>query len=115
MPAHLPLYCTARATPFSLDQRIPSNPNMTSTTSDAGQQKLRHSFTPPASQADDVLLCGEEALSDSGESRETAILISDDTDTEDEDDGEGRNFDKSQSYTTPTAISAVDYLGEFTL
>ncbi|KAH7129685.1 hypothetical protein B0J13DRAFT_452591 [Dactylonectria estremocensis] len=86
---------------------------MTSTTSDAGQQKLRQSFTPPASQAVAVSLCDEEALSATGESRDTAIWIFDDeTDAEDEDDDEGQNFDDSRSCTTPTT-SIADHLGKF--
>ncbi|KAH7142259.1 hypothetical protein DER46DRAFT_630897 [Fusarium sp. MPI-SDFR-AT-0072] len=70
---------------------------MTSTNSDAGEQKLRQSFTASASQAVDV-------------SPHAAIWISDDeTDTEDEDDDEGQDFDDSQSCTTPT-ISIADHL-----
>jgi hypothetical protein len=45
-------------------------------TSDTGQQMLRQSYTPPASQAVAVSLCDEEALSATGESRDTAIWIS---------------------------------------
>ncbi|KAF4451436.1 hypothetical protein F53441_5604 [Fusarium austroafricanum] len=83
---------------------------MASTTSNAEQEKLRQSFTLPASQAVAVSLCDEEALSATGESRGTAIWISDDeTDTEDEDDDEGRNFGDSQSCTTPTT-SIADHL-----
>ncbi|KAH7110977.1 hypothetical protein B0J13DRAFT_591074 [Dactylonectria estremocensis] len=86
---------------------------MTSTTSDAGQQKLRQSFTPPASQAVDISPSDEEALSASGESKHAAIWISDDeTDTEDEGDDEGQDFDDSQSCTTPTT-SIADHLGKF--
>ncbi|KAI3581762.1 hypothetical protein IWW34DRAFT_787330 [Fusarium oxysporum f. sp. albedinis] len=83
---------------------------MTSTTSDAGQRKLRQSFTPPASQTVDVSPSDEVVLSASGESRHAAIWISDDeTDTEDEGDDEGQNFDNSQSCTTPTT-SIADHL-----
>jgi hypothetical protein len=90
---------------------------MTLTISDAGQQKLRQDLTPPASPAVAVSLCDKEALSATGESRDSAIWISDDdTDTEDGDDDEGQDFDDSQSYTTPTTTSIADHSGKvFTL
>ncbi|KAH7125032.1 hypothetical protein B0J13DRAFT_647188 [Dactylonectria estremocensis] len=74
------------------------------------RQKLRQSFTPPASQAVDISPSDKEAPSASRESRHAAIWISDnETDTEDEDDDEGQDFDNSQSYTTPTT-SIADHL-----
>ncbi|KAM6516696.1 hypothetical protein FALCPG4_014870 [Fusarium falciforme] len=110
MPAHLPLHRTARA-----NLLIPCFPNtrqlnMTSTASDAGQQELLRSFVLPAPQADAASLCGEQALSTTGESRDTAICIPDDeTDTEDEGDDVGQDFDHSRSCTTPTT-SIADHL-----
>ncbi|KAH7239906.1 uncharacterized protein BKA55DRAFT_542505 [Fusarium redolens] len=85
---------------------------MTSTTSDARQQKPQQSLTFAASPAVAPSLCDEEASSAAGESRDTPIWISDDESvTEDEDDDEGRHFDNSQSRATPTTtISTVDYL-----
>ncbi|PNY27502.1 Uncharacterized protein TCAP_02568 [Tolypocladium capitatum] len=111
MPAHLPLHRTARANPL-----IPYFPNtrqlnMTSTVSDAGQQELLRSLALPASQADATSLCDEEVLSATGESRDTAICISnDETDIEDKGDDKGQDFDDSQSCTTPTT-SIADHFG----
>jgi hypothetical protein len=87
---------------------------MISTTSDAGQQTLLQSFTPPASRAVAVSLSDKEAvLSADGKSKGDAIWISsdDDSDTEDEGDDEGQDLDDSQSYTTPTT-SIADHLGK---
>lgn len=110
-PAHLPLHRTARATPLSLDFQTLGNSNITSATSDVGQQMLLQSFTPPCSEAVETSLCDEEALSATGKSRDTPICISDDdTNTEDESEDEGQDFDDSQSCTTPMTTSFADHL-----
>jgi hypothetical protein len=76
---------------------------------DAGQQKFRQSLTSPASPAVAVSLGDEEALSATGESKDSAIWISDDdTDTEDEDGDEGQDLD-SQSCITATTTSIADH------
>ncbi|KAH7207376.1 hypothetical protein DER44DRAFT_697508, partial [Fusarium oxysporum] len=82
---------------------------MISTTSDARQQTLLQSFTPPASRAVAVSLSDNEAvLSADGKSKGDAIWISsdDDSDTEVEGDDEGQDLDHSQSCTTPTTSIA---------
>ncbi|KAG5758699.1 hypothetical protein H9Q72_013171 [Fusarium xylarioides] len=82
---------------------------MISTTSDARQQTLLQSFTPPASRAVAASLSDNEAvLSADGKSKGDAIWISsdDDSDTEVEGDDEGQDLDHSQSCTTPTTSIA---------
>ncbi|PNP78234.1 hypothetical protein FNYG_08426 [Fusarium nygamai] len=82
---------------------------MISTTSDAVQQTLLQSFTPPASRAVAVSLSDKEAvLSADGKSKGDTIWISsdNDSDTEDEGDNEGPDLDDSQSCTTPTTSIA---------
>jgi hypothetical protein len=87
---------------------------MTSTASDAEQQMLLQSFTPSGSQAVHMSLCDEEALSATGEFRDTPIWISDnDTDTEDEGGDEGKDFDDPQSCRTPMTPSFADPLDKF--
>ncbi|KAK2687240.1 hypothetical protein QWA68_014245 [Fusarium oxysporum] len=108
-PAHFQLHHPVRATALSLDFQTHSNSNMISTTSDARQQTLLQSFTPPSSRAVAVSLSDNEAvLSADGKSKGDAIWISsdDDSDTEVEGDDEGQDLDHSQSCTTPTTSIA---------
>ncbi|KAF4463514.1 hypothetical protein FALBO_9663 [Fusarium albosuccineum] len=80
---------------------------MASTASDADQQWLRQSCTPPIFHADTPPSCDGEALSDLGASQDTAIVIPEDSDTEDEDYG-GEYSHSPQSYIT-TATSIVTH------
>ncbi|WAO93448.1 Hypothetical protein NCS54_01099600 [Fusarium falciforme] len=73
--------------------------SMTSTFSDAEQQKSRQSSSPPRSQAATISLCDDEAHLALGESKDATIWIFSDSETEDEDE-EGQVVDDSQSSTT---------------
>ena len=88
---------------------------MTSTASDAAQQKFWQILTLPASRAAAVSIFDEEALPTIGESRGTAIWISDDdAETEDDDDDdEGQDFDDSQLCIIRTTASIADHWGKF--
>ncbi|KAH7201457.1 hypothetical protein DER44DRAFT_784261, partial [Fusarium oxysporum] len=113
--AHFQLRHHTTVTALSPDFQTHGNSNMISTTSDAGQQTLLQSFTPPASLAVAISLSDKEAvLSADGKSKGDAIWISsdDDSDTEGEGDDEGQDLDDSQSCTTPTT-SIADHLGKF--
>jgi hypothetical protein len=99
---------------LSLDSRTHGNSSMTSMTSttlDAEQQKSRQSLSPPRSQAATISLCGDEAHSALGESKDATIWIFSDSDTEDEDE-EGQVVDDSQSSTT-TTTTITSHSGKF--
>ncbi|KAI8649766.1 hypothetical protein NCS55_01439500 [Fusarium keratoplasticum] len=81
--------------------------NITSTFSDAEQQKSRQSSSPPRSQATTISLRDGEAHSALVESKDDTIWISSDSDTEDEDE-EGQVVNDSQSSTT-TATTITSY------
>ncbi|UPL00878.1 hypothetical protein LCI18_011812 [Fusarium solani-melongenae] len=88
--------------PLSLDSQTHENSsmtNVTSTFSDAKQQKSRQSSSPPRSQATTISLRDGEAHSALVESKDDTIWISSDSDTEDEDE-EGQVVNDSQSSTT---------------
>jgi hypothetical protein len=85
---------------------------MTSLASDANQQWLRQSYTPPVFHADTPPLGDGEALSGLGASQDTAIVIPDDSDTEDEGYCEAENPNSPQSHTT-IATSIASHFGEF--
>ncbi|KAI8711062.1 hypothetical protein NCS52_01481500 [Fusarium sp. LHS14.1] len=81
---------------------------MTSTASDADQQWLRQSCTPPILHADTLPPCDGEAPSGPGASQDTAIVIPEDSDTEDEGYG-GEDFHSPQSYTTTATSIATHF------
>ena len=100
--------------PLSLDSQTHGNSNMTSmtsTTPDAEQQKSRQSSSAARSPAATISLCGDEAHSALGESKDATIWIFSDSETEDEDE-EGQVVDDSQSSTT-TATTITIHSGKF--